>query len=394
MNSILHQDLSLYATAAFGLEGIVGAELKRLKMRDVRAELGGARFTGSLTDAFLCNLRLRSADRVLMVLAEGECLTFESLFQLVKGIAWETLMPFDAKINVSGKCVRSQLMSVRDCQAITKKAIIERLKAATGRAVFPESGAIYPIDVAIHTNQVRITLDTSGEALNRRGYRTWNGEAPLRETLAASLVELSPWRPGMRLYDPCCGTGTLLIEAAFRQEHRAPGLNRSFAMEQFSFFPAEECHSIRETCREDVLPDHVFGIAGSDKDPEALELAHRHVRQAGLEGKIELSCMPLEKLKLDGEPGVFLCNPPYGERLEDKQTCEGLYREMGRLMRRHPGWSLCAITSDPMFERAFGRRADKKRRLYNGRLECEFMVFLDPKIAKAEKARRMPKAHA
>ena len=328
-----NKEYNLYATAAFGLEGIVGAELKRLKMQNVRAELGGARFTGTLTDAFLCNLRLRSADRVLIVLAEDECRTFEELFQLVKSIAWEDIMPADAKINVSGKCVRSQLMSVRDCQAITKKAIIERLKAATHRAVFPETGAVYPIDVAIHSDRVRITLDTSGEALNRRGYRTWNGEAPLRETLAASLVELSPWRPGMRLYDPCCGTGTLLIEAAFRQEHRAPGLTRAFAMEQFSIFPAEECR-------------------------------------------------PLEKLKLEGEPGVFLCNPPYGERLEDRRTCEGIYRELGRMMRRHPGWSLCAITSDPTFERSFGRRADKKRRLYNGRLECEFMTFLDPKSAK------------
>lgn len=304
-----HHEYNLYATAAFGLEGIVGAELKRLKMQNVRAELGGARFTGTLTDAFLCNLRLRSADRVLIVLAEDECRTFEELFQLVKSIAWEDIMPADAKINVSGKCVRSQLMSVRDCQAITKKAIIERLKAATHRAVFPETGAVYPIDVASHSDRVRITLDTSGEALNRRGYRTWNGEAPLRETLAASLVELSPWRPGMRLYDPCCGTGTLLIEAAFRQEHRAPGLTRAFAMEQFSIFPAEE-------------------------------------------------------------------------RLEDRKTCEGIYRELGRMMRRHPGWSLCAITSDPTFERSFGRRADKKRRLYNGRLECEFMTFLDPKSAR------------
>lgn len=175
-----HHEYNLYATAAFGLEGIVGAELKRLKMQNVRAELGGARFTGTLTDAFLCNLRLRSADRVLIVLAEDECRTFEELFQLVKSIAWEDIMPADAKINVSGKCVRSQLMSVRDCQAITKKAIIERLKAATHRAVFPETGAVYPIDVASHSDRVRITLDTSGEALNRRGYRTWNGEAPLR----------------------------------------------------------------------------------------------------------------------------------------------------------------------------------------------------------------------
>ena len=278
-------ELHWFATAAFGLEGIVAAELKRMGMRDVLAQNGGAAFVGSPGDAFRACLWLRSADRVLLVLAQSEARTFEELFQLVKSVPWEEFLPRNARIPVTGKCARSQLMSVRDCQAITKKAIIERLKAATHRAFFPETGAVYPIDVAIHSDRVRITLDTSGEALNRRGYRTWNGEAPLRETLAASLVELSPWRPGMRLYDPCCGTGTLLIEAAFRQEHRAPGLTRAFAMEQFSIFPAEECRQIRETCKADVLPDHVFGIAGSDKDPEALELARRHVRQAGLEGR-------------------------------------------------------------------------------------------------------------
>lgn len=377
-----NKEYNLYATAAFGLEGIVGAELKRLKMQNVRAELGGARFTGTLTDAFLCQSALAQCRPRAHRAGGGR---MQDVRGAVPAGQVHRLGGHHARRreNQRVRQVRPQSIDERPrLSAITKKAIIERLKAATHRAVFPETGAVYPIDVAIHSDRVRITLDTSGEALNRRGYRTWNGEAPLRETLAASLVELSPWRPGMRLYDPCCGTGTLLIEAAFRQEHRAPGLTRAFAMEQFSIFPAEECRQIRETCKADVLPDHVFGIAGSDKDPEALELARRHVRQAGLEGKIELTCQPLEKLKLEGEPGVFLCNPPYGERLEDRRTCEGIYRELGRMMRRHPGWSLCAITSDPTFERSFGRRADKKRRLYNGRLECEFMTFLDPKSAK------------
>lgn len=367
--------MTLLATAAFGLEGVVAAELKRLKMQDVKGEIGGARFTGSAADAYLCNLRLRSADRVLVVLAEQECRTFEALFQFVKGFEWEELLPADAKINVSGKCARSQLMSVRDCQAITKKAIIERLKARTGRSVFPETGVAYPLEISLHGDVARLTLDTSGEALNRRGYRTWNGEAPLRETLAATLVELSTWRPGMRLHDPCCGTGTLLIEAAYRLSHRAPGLTRHFAMEQFAFFPAEDCAFLKKQCQEDFELNRVSGISGSDIDPEALKLAQRHVNQAGLSGRIDLQCTPLQQLQLEGEPGVFLCNPPYGERLSDRKTCEKLYAEMGKLVRRHPGWDLCVITSDPMFERAFGRRADKKRRLYNGRLECEFMIF-------------------
>lgn len=369
------EHLTLMATAAFGLEGVVADELRRLKMDQVRAEMGGARFAGSLTDAFRANLLLRCADRVQIVLAEGEARSFEALFQLVKSVPWEELLPVDARINVAGKCARSQLMSVRDCQAIAKKAIIERLRARTHREIFPETGAVYPIHVGLHGDVARVTLDTTGEALNRRGYRTWNGEAPLRETLAAALVELSPWRPGMRLHDPCCGTGTLLIEAAFRQGHRAPGLTRRFACEDFSCFSREEAEAIRKQARTDYEPERIGGISGTDIDPAALELAGRHVRQAGLEGRINLGCQRLETLQLPEERGVFLCNPPYGERLSDRKSCEKLYREMGLLWRRHPGWSLCAISSDPMFERAFGRRADKKRRLYNGRLECEFLIY-------------------
>lgn len=370
-----NKEYNLYATAAFGLEGIVGAELKRLKMQNVRAELGGARFTGTLTDAFLCNLRLRSADRVLIVLAEDECRTFEELFQLVKSIAWEGIMPADAKINVSGKCVRSQLMSVRDCQAITKKATIERLKAATHHAVFPETGAVYPIDVAIHSDRARITLDTSGEALNRRGYRTWNGEAPLRETLAASLVELSPWRPGMRLYDPCCGTGTLLIEAAYAAAHRASGLTRAFDMEKWACVDAQALKDIRADARAQADFSHLPPISGSDISPEALELARRHIRQAGLEGKITVYQRDLRDLQLSGPAPCFLCNPPYGERLGDRKACEQLYRAMKGLMQRHPGCTLNVITSHPGFERVAGMHAQGRTRLYNGRLECEFLRF-------------------
>ena len=367
--------VTLLATAAFGLEGVVASELKRLGMKDARGELGGARFTGSIADAYLCNLRLRCADRVLMVVGERECRSFEELFQFVRSLPWEALLTPDARIHVSGKCARSQLMSIRDCQAITKKAIIERLRERTGRSTFPETGATYPIEIALHADVARVTLDTSGDALNRRGDRTWNGEAPLRETLAAALVELSPWRPGMPLHDPCCGTGTLLIEAAFRQAHRAPGLTRHFAMEQFAFFPREQAAALLSACKEDVQLDRIAGISGSDIDPAALELAGRHVRQAGLEGRIALTREPLETLQLTAERGVFLCNPPYGERLSDRKSCQRLYGELRRLKARHLGWSLCAISSDPAFERAYGKRATKKRRLYNGRLECEFYIY-------------------
>ena len=362
------------ATAAFGLEGVAANELKRMEI-PARAENGGARFEGALLDGYKANLCLRTADRVLLVLAEEKVTTFEDLFQLVSRVAWERYLTRDASIHVSGKCVRSQLMSVRDCQSISKKAIVQRLMQKLHVNRLPETGVVYPIDIAIVNDLARITLDLSGDALNRRGYRTWNGEAPLRETLAAALVELSPWRPGMRLHDPCCGTGTLLIEAAFRQSHRAPGMKRIFACEHFSFFSREEAAAIRQQVWNDFKPDRLGGISGSDIDPDALDLATRHVRQAGLEGKITLTCQDLRTLQLPDEEGVFLCNPPYGERLSDRKSCEKLYREMRLLKERHPGWCLCAISSDPAFERAYGKRADKKRRLYNGRLECEFLIY-------------------
>ncbi|MBQ8149081.1 MAG: class I SAM-dependent RNA methyltransferase [Clostridia bacterium] len=361
------------ATAAFGLEGVVANELKRMGI-SAKAEQGGARFEGSWADAYRANLYLRTADRVLCCLKEAEVFTFDQLFRLVESIPWEHFLPKDAAIHVSGKCVRSRLMSVRDCQAITKKAIVNRMQQKLRLNRLPENGAEYPIEVAIVKDMARITLDMSGEALNRRGYRTWNGEAPLRETLAAALVDLSPWRPGMRLHDPCCGTGTLLIETAIKASQRPAGLNRSFACEAFSFMPRDAMADLKAEARMKAEALSVQ-ITGSDIDPEALTLAGRHIRQAGFEGQISVSQQDLRTLQLEGEPGLFLCNPPYGERLSDQQQARKLYWEMGLLLKRHPGWKMAVITSDSAFERSFGRRADKKRRLYNGRLECEVYIF-------------------
>lgn len=362
------------ATAAFGLEGIVARELERLRI-PARAENGGARFTATLEDAMRANLWLRCADRVLLVMGRFEARSFEALFEGVRALPWEDFIGKNTCFPVSGKCARSQLMSVRDCQAITKKAIAERLKARYRVDWLEETGETVAIDVALHGDVAQLTLDASGVALNRRGYRTWNGEAPLRETLAAALVSLSPWRPGMILHDPMCGTGTLMIEAAMRMANRAPGLTRAFAMESWGGMPAQSFSALREEALEAFEPDRVEGISGADIDPEAVELANRHLRQAGLSGRVSFTVGDMCQCQLPQERGAFLCNPPYGERLSDRKACETLYREMGLLLRRHPGFTLSAITSHPGFERCFGRRADKKRRFYNGRLECEFMTF-------------------
>ena len=362
------------ATAAFGLEGIAAGELRRMGI-PAKAEQGGARFECTPADAFRANLWLRSADRVLMVLAEGVVQSFEDLYRLVLSISWESFLPVDASILVSGKCVRSQLMSVRDCQAISKKAICTRLSAHYRTDRLPETGAAYPVDISIHRDKARITLDMSGDALNRRGYRTWNGEAPLRETLAAALVDSSPWRVGMPLYDPCCGTGTLMIEAAMKATRRAPGLTRSFACEKYSFMPQADMQAFRRDAQDAYMQNAPLAIGGSDIDPTAVQLCEKHVQQAGYEACIQPSVQDFRTLTLQGPPGVFLTNPPYGERLSDQKNCRDLYRALGALLTRHPGWQMGVIASDPAFERSFGRRATHKRRLYNGRLECEFFIF-------------------
>lgn len=367
--------MDFFATAAFGLEGLVKRELNQLHISGT-CENGGVRFSGTMQDAFRANLWLRTADRVLLIAGEGTAVTFEELYQLVLHIPWEEYLPKDARFPVSGKCARSQLMSVRDCQSITKKAIVERLKRHYKTAWFEETGAEYKIDVSIHEDTVRLTLDTSGDALNRRGYRTWNGEAPLRETLAAALVMLSPLREDMILWDPCCGTGTLLIEAAYLRAHRAPGLTRPFDCEKWVFSPVKEFISIREEAASACDFSRIGSIGGSDINPEALALCKKHLKQAGLGGRITVMQKDLKELQLDvSSPLLFLLNPPYGERLSDRKACEALYRELRMLRDRHEDSRMAVITAHTGFERCFGQRAKQKRRLYNGRLECEYCIF-------------------
>lgn len=367
--------MEFFATAAFGLEGLVKQELARMHMEG-KCEMGGVRFKGTPVQCFEANLWLRTADRVLLIVGEKEVKTFEELFQFVSSLPWENYLPKDARFPVNGKCVKSQLMSVRDCQAITKKAIVERLKRKYKTSWFEEKGSEYKIDVAIHGDMARLTIDTSGDALNKRGYRTWNGEAPIRETLAAALVMTSPAiRNNMPIWDPCCGTGTLLIEAAYIQAKRAPGLTRSFACENWKEFRVNEMKDIRMAAQETCDLSLIGEIGGSDVDPQALTLCKRHIKQAGLGGKITVFEKDLRDLQAPFEAPCFIVNPPYGERLSDRKQCEKLYKGLRNLKERHPDSRMCAITAHHGFERCYGQRATQKRRLYNGRLECEYCIF-------------------
>ena len=372
----MEQIYHCFASAAFGMEGLVSNELKQLGASGVQAENGGVLFDASFSALFEYNIRNHFSDRLYIVLSDRICKSFEELYQAVFSIDWTSFFSGTEAINVTCKCTRSTLMSQRDCQSITKKAIIEKIRKTSGQQIFPESGFSLPVHITVRNDQTRIMLNTSGVSLSRRGYRTWNGEAPLRETLAAALVKLSPWHHGIPIHDPCCGTGTLLIEAAFIASRRAPGASRHFALEDFCFSDQAEMKRIRQNIVSEFSPESVAGISGSDIDANALELARRHVLQAGFQkNAVSLDCIPLQKLKLESTGGVFLCNPPYGERLSDQNQCRRLYRDLHDLKDRHPSWSLCAISSDPAFERSYGKRADRKRRLYNGRLECVFYCY-------------------
>lgn len=366
--------MEFIAAAAFGLEGLVKQELTDLGFA-AKAEQGGARFETDLMGALRANIWLACADRVLMVMGERKVTSFEELFDFVASLPWEGMLPRDANFPVNGNCVRSQLMSVSDCQAITKKAIVERLKRRYKLDWFPETGARYPINITIHRDIARLTIDTSGDALNKRGYRTWVGEAPLRETLAAALVRLAPWQPGQPLYDPCCGTGTLLIEAAWMAQNRAPGLSRVFAMDSWEQLDKKGAAALRREAKARHMKDVSLHIAGSDVDPEALALCQKHIRQAGLEGKIKLEQKDLREVRVQEENLCFLTNPPYGERLGDRKKAALVAASLGRLLDAHPGASLNVITADPAFESQAKYRAVSRRRLYNGRLECEFLTM-------------------
>ena len=379
------------ANTAFGLEGQTARDLKWLGVESAAPQpAGGVLFEGTPAQAFNANLWLRCADRVMLLVGRFEARSFEELFESVRALPWEDYIPSDGAFPIRAHCARSTLMSPSDCQSIVKKAIVERLKRTCHIDWFEETGAVYAVDVSIHADVVKICLDSSGPALNKRGYRTWNGEAPLRETMAAALVMASPWRPAQPLYDPCCGTGTLLIEAAFIALSRAPGLKRAFDCEKWGFMPQAEMKRLRAEAEEkfNAGRERPIQIAGSDIDGGALELARRHIAQAGLSGRITLEKRDLRDVTPRGESGVILCNPPYGERLGDKRAAAAVERQLGLLQERSSGWSLCAISGDLAFERNFGRRADKKRRFYNGRLECEFMTFLPPDSRAQKRTRR------
>ena len=370
--------LHLIATAAFGLEAVVGRELKRLGYEDQVIENGKVTFAGDEEAICRTNLWLRSADRVLLKVGEFKALTFDELFERTKALPWDEWIPADAEFPVEGKSIDSKLASVPDCQAIVKKAVVEKLKLKYRKEWFEESGPKYRIEVALLKDMATLTIDTSGAGLHKRGYRKLVSGAPLKETLASAMIMISRWNPDRVLIDPFCGSGTIPIEAALIARNIAPGLQREFISEAWPQIRREAWSAAREEARSLVRKDKELRIQGSDIDEEVMSLARYHARQAGVEDSIHLQRMPMSEIKSRYKYGFIICNPPYGERLGETRAIEKLYREMGTVFSTLDTWSYYVLTSHPGFEKLFGRNADKKRKLYNGRILCNYFQFFGP----------------
>ena len=369
------------ATCAFGLEAVLGRELKALGLEDVRSDNGHVFFRGDFLAMARANLWARTADRIWLRLGRFQATTFEEIFQGVKTLPWADLMPQDAEFPVEGLSHGSQLSSVPALQSVTKKAIVEAMAAKYGNQTFAETGPRFPIRVALAKDQASISLDTSGVGLHKRGYRLLTTEAPIRETLAAGMMLLSYWEAGRLLVDPFCGSGTILMEAAMIGLKRAPGWQREFAAESWPSVGPEVWREAREEAEQLFDRTTKLRISGSDSDDQAIRLANQNLQRAGLDTRgITFRTRDLSGLATQTEYGVLVTNPPYGERLSDRQQVEGLYRDFGRIVAPWlKTWSAYIITNHPEFVRCFGAQPDKRRKLYNGMIECTLYQYLGPR---------------
>ncbi|ELJ9245789.1 class I SAM-dependent RNA methyltransferase [Staphylococcus pseudintermedius] len=366
----------LLAVCPMGLESIVAREVQDLGY-ETRVENGRIYFEGDASAIVKANLWLRTADRVKLIVGQFEAVTFDSLFEQTKNLPWEQFIPTDGQFPVQGRSLKSKLFSVPDVQAITKKAIVERLKNAHQVSGWlDESGAKYPVEVAILKDKVLLTIDTSGSGLNKRGYRLAQGEAPIKETLAASLVKLANWTGDTPLIDPFCGSGTIAIEACLIAQNIAPGFNRSFISEQWDIIPKGLYDQKRAEADELVDYDKEIEIYASDIDPEMVEIAQRNADEVGVGDIIRFEVKDVNTLTINHDGPIGLIgNPPYGERIGDRAEVEEMYRNLGILMQNHPNLSLYIMTSNKEFEYLANRKATKRRKLFNGYIETTYYQY-------------------
>lgn len=369
--------MKICITTASGIETVTKREIAEITGEtELKAQDGRICFDGDFETVTKCNLLLRTANRVEIIVGEFKAENFDELFDGVKAAEWENYIDKDGKIIVSAKSVMSKLFAYSAIQSITKKAVCERLKSAYKSINLPESGARYKIEASIRKDYVTLTLDTSGEGLHRRGYRGLVGEAPLKETLAAALIKLTVWNPSRPLADIFCGTGTIPVEAALSALKIPSGMNRDFDYLSWKGVSRDSFEKIREKAISEIDMDKNIRISGFDIDENQLKLARKHAEIAGVKDKIHFQRADMRDFSSRFSHGVIISNPPYGERLSERREIEKLYRDYGKTVKSLDEWCCYTLTSVDDFERLFGRKADKKRKIYNGKLECNFYSML------------------
>ncbi len=376
--------MELIAPCHFGLEAVLKKEIYDLGYDIRQVEDGKIAFEGDAEAICRGNIFLRTTERVLLKVGKFRAVTFEELFQGIKELPWENYIPQNGKFWVTkATSVKSKLFSPSDIQSIVKKAMVERLRQTYGMDWFPEDGASFPVRIVLHKDEVTVTIDTSGESLHKRGYRYLCGKAPLTETLAAALIMLTPWHPDRILVDPFCGSGTFPIEAAMIAANIAPGMKRHFISEQWDNLIEK---SLWEDCfaeaKDLVNPDVTVDIQGYDIDGEIIKAARDNARRAGVDHLIHFQQREVADLHHPKKYGFILTNPPYGERLEEKEALPKLYREIGTAWERLDAWSMFLISGYEDTEKYIGQKADKNRKIYNGMLKTYFYQFLGPKPPK------------
>lgn len=368
-------EFKLVATSAMGLESLVADEVKALGY-ETTTENGKVFFHGDHTAIARANMWLRIADRVRIIAGEFKAKTFDELFEKTKAIPWEAYLPVDAAFPVAGKSVKSTLYSVPDCQAIVKKAIVERLNKAYKRTGFlAETGPEFKLEVSILKDKVTLTIDSSGTGLHKRGYRIGQGDAPLKETLAAALVKLTRWSPERPFIDPLSGSGTIPIEAAMIGQNIAPGTNRDFSSEQWPWMTNDVWDRAREEAEDLAKYDQKLQITGSDVDAKMVRIAEANAAEAGFVDLINWKHQDLQQIEIQGLNGVMVGNPPYGERIGEMEEAEQLTRDLGKLMENHPSWSVYMISPLENFETLYGKKATRKRKLFNGFIRTDYYQF-------------------
>ena len=383
----MKETFELVATAAAGLEAIVGREIRALGI-ECQVENGKVRFQGDVRTIIETNLWLRAADRIKIVVGQFPARTFEELFQGVFHLDWDNYLPLGAKFPIAkAKCVKSKLHNEPSVQAITKKAVVKKLQKVYHRpegVPLMENGPEYKIEVSILKDMATVMIDTTGSSLFKRGYRVGKGGAPIKENMAAAIIMLSNWYPDKPLVDPTCGSGTFCIEAAMIGMNIAPGFNRDFAFEEWSWVPKELVQAVRDEAESKADYDIELDISGFDIDGRMIDIAKRNAEEAGLADVIKLKQMRLQDFKTAKINGVIISNPPYGERLLDDKAIDILYNEMGQIFAPLKTWSKFILTSDDAFETKYGCQADKKRKLYNGILKVDLYQYFGQRVKRQE----------